>query len=290
MTKIIKNGIQYNIDPSAVNAKELLVTTPEVEVIASKQPFYQKQLQYALAHTYGPTQEERIQENKRNANIASNYFNSNPSIGNLAKGAWYWLKSKPYFLGQSEDKNTYITGIAPLPSGTSARIQQYTNASKITPPMSGEAGVRWLRKAFDSDELFLGGKQLESTINAPYIQGHGIAKASTPQSALGQLRALLDNGIDPSRTFYTGPLATSQAGSAIGTGSGMPYTNGLFIVAGKPNQFINKSDDIKTILINDGFESPETKLLAQRLQQYLKKAYPNTDAVLFSEAPAYYAK
>ena len=114
MTKIIKNGIQYNIDPSAVNAKELLVTTPEVEVIASKQPYQQKQLQYTLAHAYGPTQSERIQENKRNANIASNYFSSNPSIGNLAKGAWYWLKSKPYFLGQSEDENNYITGIAPV--------------------------------------------------------------------------------------------------------------------------------------------------------------------------------
>ena len=36
MTKIIKNGVQYNVDPSAVGAKELLVTTPEVEVIASK--------------------------------------------------------------------------------------------------------------------------------------------------------------------------------------------------------------------------------------------------------------
>lgn len=33
MTKIIKNGIQYNVDPSVVNAKELLVTTPEVEVL-----------------------------------------------------------------------------------------------------------------------------------------------------------------------------------------------------------------------------------------------------------------
>lgn len=113
MTKIIKNGIQYNVVPSAVDAKELLVTTPEVEVIAYKQPYQQKQLQYALAHAYGPTQFERIQENKRNTNIASNYFNSNPSIGNLAKGAWYWLKSKPYFLGQSEDENSYITGIAP---------------------------------------------------------------------------------------------------------------------------------------------------------------------------------
>lgn len=122
MTKIIKNGIQYNIDPSAVNAKELLVTTPEVEVIASKQPYQQKQLQYALAHTYGLTQSERIQENKRNANIASNYFNSNPSIGNLAKGAWYWLKSKPYFLGQSEDENNYITGIAP--TATLSKQQQ----------------------------------------------------------------------------------------------------------------------------------------------------------------------
>lgn len=290
MTKIIKNGIQYNVDPSVVNAKELLVTTPEIEVVSSAQPFQQKQLQYNLAHAYGPTQEERIQDNKRNANIASNYFNSNPSISNLAKGAWYWLKSKPYFLGQSEDKNNYVTGIAPIPSSTSTRMQQYINASKITPPVQGEAGVRWLRKAFDNDELFLGGKQLESTVSVPYVQGHGIAKAANPQEALGQLRFLLDNGPIPSKPFFTGPLSTSQAGSAIGTSSGMPYTNGLFIVAGKPNQFINKADDIKTILINDGIESAETKLLAQRLQQYLRKAYPNKDAILFSEAPSYYAR
>lgn len=130
MTKIIKNGIQYNVDPSAVNAKELLVTTPEVEVVSSAQPYQQKQLQYALAHAYSPTQEERIQDNKRNANIASNYFNSNPSIGNLAKGAWYWLKSKPYFLGQSEDKNNYITGIAPTPTFNKLSMRETLGLSK----------------------------------------------------------------------------------------------------------------------------------------------------------------
>lgn len=130
MTKIIKNGVQYNVDPSAVGAKELLVTTPEIEVVSSAQPFQQKQLQYALAHTYGPTQEERIQENKRNASIASNYFNSNPSISNIAKGAWYWLKSKPYLLGEDETENTYITGIAPIPSFNKLSIREVLGLSK----------------------------------------------------------------------------------------------------------------------------------------------------------------
>lgn len=39
MPTIIKNGIQYNVSPSAIGASELTVTTPEVKV-AGKSPTF----------------------------------------------------------------------------------------------------------------------------------------------------------------------------------------------------------------------------------------------------------
>lgn len=38
---------------------------------------------------------ENNQNSKRHANIASNYFNATPTITNLAKGAYHWLRSRP---------------------------------------------------------------------------------------------------------------------------------------------------------------------------------------------------
>lgn len=207
------------------------------------------------------------------------------------------LTALDIILHSMDDKNpNLITGTAPVvglsnnPLYLNQRIGQYIKASKITPPISGEAGVKWMRKAFDSDELFMGGKQLEQSIHMPQIQGHGIAKASTPQEALGQLRYLLDNGPSTAKTFFTGPLSTTKGAVGIGTASGMPYTNGLFIVAGKPGQAIKSANDIKTVLINDGFGQPETLNLAKRLQQFLNKTYPDKDAILYSEATKYFNK
>ena len=45
------------------------------------------------------------QENDRNRTIASYYFNEDPSIGNLVKGAYYWAKGN--LLGDSEDPEDY---------------------------------------------------------------------------------------------------------------------------------------------------------------------------------------
>lgn len=131
MPKIIKNGIEYNVDPNVVGATGLEVTTPEVKIIASAEPFRNKQLQYSLAHAYGSTQQERIQMNKRNANISQQYFDQTPTIGNIVKGAYYWLKSKPYLLGESESKNTYITGIAPIEGVPASKQLELFNQGRL---------------------------------------------------------------------------------------------------------------------------------------------------------------
>lgn len=113
MPKIIKNGIEYNIYPSAIDSSNLEVTIPEIEVTASNQPYLNRQLNDKLQHAYGPTQDERIKSNKRHAILSQYYFNQAPFIGNIVKGSYHWLKSKPYLLGENETKNNYITGIAP---------------------------------------------------------------------------------------------------------------------------------------------------------------------------------
>ena len=49
--------------------------------------------------------ERARQENERNRTIASNYFNSTPSIGNLARGAYYWVRGN--IMDGSEDPEDY---------------------------------------------------------------------------------------------------------------------------------------------------------------------------------------
>ena len=57
------------------------------------------------------------QENDRNRTIASYYFDEAPSVGNLAKGAYYWAKGNLF--GDSEDPEDYkyIGGEAPIIEG-----------------------------------------------------------------------------------------------------------------------------------------------------------------------------
>lgn len=57
--------------------------------------------------------EKARQENERNRTIANNYFSSTPSIGNLARGVYYWIKGN--ITDGSEDPEDYkhVTGEAP---------------------------------------------------------------------------------------------------------------------------------------------------------------------------------
>lgn len=78
--------------------------------------------------------------NKREAEIAKQYFNASPSIGNLARAAYHWYNSVPMLGGQNESGLILQTGEAPNPGmrnpksilkGVSAITKM--NAAKITP-------------------------------------------------------------------------------------------------------------------------------------------------------------
>lgn len=71
------------------------------------------------------------QENDRNRTIASYYFNEDPSIGNLVKGAYYWAKGN--LLGDSEDPEDYkyITGEPPSVTGGPLKVTSSTGAKVL---------------------------------------------------------------------------------------------------------------------------------------------------------------
>lgn len=79
------------------------------------------------------------QSNARNKAISEQYFNQSPSIQNLVKGAYYWLKSQPGLLG--EEERDVITGAAPV-VGAIGRIPQAISKTKqILPSLAAVAGL-----------------------------------------------------------------------------------------------------------------------------------------------------
>lgn len=50
--------------------------------------------------SFGKEQQRRIDSNQRHANISKTYFKEAPTLPNLAKGVYHYLKSDPKFLGE----------------------------------------------------------------------------------------------------------------------------------------------------------------------------------------------
>ena len=65
--------------------------------------------------------------NTRERNIAKQYLNSDPSIGNLARAAYHWYNSVPMLGGQDESGNIIITGEPP-----SVGIKNFDKVLKVT--------------------------------------------------------------------------------------------------------------------------------------------------------------
>lgn len=227
---------------------------------------------------------------KRNKQIAKQYLDRGPSIQN------YYNALKAYF-GGFNPKNPYLQTGEPiiLPGMNPAKgiqtaakaartLEDYLKTTKVT--AQALEGSSAARSAYATDR-YLGGVMFENNLPeaASQIQGHGMAKASTLQENLARLRYILDNGLEKGKTFFTAPLKVSDAriGSALGTGGGKPYFDGHFLITGKPGQMINSVDDIGTIYINDAYENEEALKAAQKMKEYLTKAYPNKVFKLYSE-------
>ena len=100
-----------------------------------------------------PRAQKAKQSNARNKAISEQYFNQSPSIQNLAKGAYYWLKSQPALLG--EDESDVITGTAPIAGSVASSIPSTINRVKQALPsvaavasfMGGRSGAKEIPSA-----------------------------------------------------------------------------------------------------------------------------------------------
>lgn len=111
MPTIIKNGIQYNVNPNAIGAQELTVTTPEVEVVGKAPTFDSRQSAFnrneliqdadkILGNTVGKV----IEPITKIPGIAPVLRTLTPSnwVGTIRTGVAPWSKSNEGF-GTSKD-------------------------------------------------------------------------------------------------------------------------------------------------------------------------------------------
>lgn len=191
--------------------------------------------------------------------------------------------SKVRILGSDPDKQAFTNfmnghniSFTPTPQKSVSTVHFDPRVKPLSRPSASKIAI-------DTDERFLSGQNLlyslDGTSIGPTIDAHGISKGLTSQQ-LDQLEQILNSGI--SKNIYTAPLARiNGVGSALGTSSGTAYTDGMFIVAGKPGKSLH--DGIDTILINSADEN-----YAQALKTYYSKKYPNFNFITYNEAPAHY--
>lgn len=155
-------------------------------------------------------------------------------------------------------------------------VKEIQDKIKLTPEVARQT-------LYNSDNKMIGSLLLDDLPESTSkINAHGIAKGNE----LEHLIDLLENGIDRSRTFYTGPLGKTgeNIGTAIGTPGGVAYRDGSFIIAARPGQTL-ADNGIGTVLIND-FDKAGGFPVA--LQEALRSRYPNIDFIRYSSAPKYY--
>lgn len=119
------NGDAYYVSPSAIGASELSVTTPEVFVTANPDDVARGRAKQ-WADEFGTSTEKQKQNNKRERNIAKEYFSSAPTIGNIFNGLRHLYNSIPYLGGERENGLEYNTGITPTPG-----IKNFKSLSKL---------------------------------------------------------------------------------------------------------------------------------------------------------------
>ncbi len=115
------------------------------------------------------------------------------------------------------------------------------------------------------------------------FDAHGIAKTDQ----LDKLLALLNNGIDRSKPFFTAPFEIpdeerAAMGSAMGTSGGTAYKEGLAIVTSGYRESLTEGG-IKHVFVNDVFRGLKD-VLTKRFPQYQFHLLSEQKKVLEDEA------
>ena len=206
-------------------------------------------------------------------NYTASYLNSN-FANSPFMDVMRWLPGLSYMekvvTGQPVEENESLSMVMPMKPSS----ELYNTLNKTMTPYRTESTIHAI-KSGDEGEI------LRALINdAEKIDAHGISKGTNQTE---QLIKILNEGIDQTRPFHTGPLSNPPGvGVGIGTAGGA-YTNGRYILTSDPGGKL--SDGIKNVLINDygGNDGYFVKL-----QEELQKMFPNINFVRYSNAPKYF--
>lgn len=154
-------------------------------------------------------------------------------------------------------------------------LQKFKDVTKITPNNMIE-----FRKATNKDDRFLQGILLKEALEKQKVPshyvGHGMVKQVDPE-ALAAARMMNQHGYDISRPFHSGSLVGSKVRSDAAGGF---YSDGPFIIVSDTRQ---PRGTISHILINDSYENPAGRKLAEQYRAVLDRENPNIPKIFFSD-------
>ena len=93
---------------------------------------------------------EAKQHNTRERNIAKEYINAGPSIGNLAKAAYHWYNSVPWLGGENEKGNVLIGGYPEVPGINNVNIVRRVGKAKKVIDAARATAKQWDKAYFDA--------------------------------------------------------------------------------------------------------------------------------------------
>lgn len=163
-----------------------------------------------------------------------------------------------------------------VPKGNYLKVlQQFIEKTKISPK-----NMLNFRKGIDRDDRFLQGELLKQALEKQKVPlhyvGHGMSK-QMDQEALATARMMNKHGYDTSRKFYSSSLVGDRTSTAAPGGF---YSDGPFIIVRDMRQ---PEEYISHILINDSYNNPYSRKLANFYKSVLDQENPNIPHVLFSD-------
>lgn len=187
------------------------------------------------------------------------------------------IRKRATFAANARTWKHQLGGVIKLvPKGNYLKVlQQFIGKTKISPK-----NMLNFRKGIDRDDRFLQGELLKQAFEKQKVPlhyvGHGMSK-QMDQEALATARMMNKHGFDTSRKFYSSSLVGDRTSTAAPGGF---YSDGPFIIVRDMRQ---PEGYISHILINDSYNNPYSRKLANSYKSILDQENPNIPHVLFSD-------